>query len=171
MKSSTDRLPRMASRRPATAGELATGLARAMIRLRARLRTESAPQGDMRWTWSQLMTLSRVASEGPTTGAALAAAEHVRPQSMHETIATLRDSGLVATQPDPDDGRKLLVSATQHGRELVTRIPAVREAWLEAAIAACADEHELHALATTIELMERLADCELGPGARPVSRS
>jgi DNA-binding MarR family transcriptional regulator len=154
----------MTSGRPTTAGELATGLARAMIRLRARLRTESAPLGDMRWTWSQLMTLSRIVSDGPTTGATLAAAEHVRPQSMHETIATLRDSGLVRTGPDPDDGRKLLVSATKQGRELVTRIPAVREAWLEAALAACADERELDALATAIELMERLADCELRPG-------
>ncbi len=150
--------------------ELATGLALGMTRLRARLRAESAP-ADMNWTWSQLTTLARIVDQGPTTGAALAEAEHVRPQSMHETIAALRNGGLVAAAPDPDDRRKLLLSATDPGRQLIDRIPAIREAWLGAAIAQHVTLTEMAALRTTIAVMERLADCELtdelelGPGA------
>jgi DNA-binding MarR family transcriptional regulator len=77
--------------------DVARGLPRAMIRLRARLRAESAPD-DMRLTWSQISTLLRIAEEGPITVSALAVAEHVRPQSMAETVAALRQEGLVSAK-------------------------------------------------------------------------
>ncbi|WP_218156919.1 MarR family transcriptional regulator [Amycolatopsis saalfeldensis] len=81
-----------------------------------RLRTESAP-ADRRWAWSQITTLSRIGEEGPTTVSALAAAEHVRPQSMAETVAALDREGLVARGPDPTDGRKTLISVTEGGAD------------------------------------------------------
>ena len=55
--------------------QTATELMKAMTRLRARLRSESAPT-EMRWTWSQLTTLGRIISEGPATVSELAHAEH-----------------------------------------------------------------------------------------------
>ena len=159
-----------ARNRPSSA-VVGTDLANAMTRLRARLRRESAPV-DMRWTWSQLTTLDRILAEGPATSAALAQAEHVRPQSMHETITALRADGLIAGRPDPTDGRRILLEATDAGRELVERIRPLREAWLGAAIAACVSGEELDALITATAVMERLADCDLRPGAvgRPVGR-
>ncbi|MFF7154267.1 MarR family transcriptional regulator [Streptomyces sp. NPDC008139] len=104
---------------------------KATIWLRARLRAESATD-DMRWTWSQITTLGRIVDEGPTTASDLAAAEHVRRQSMAETLAALRDVGLITSGKDPADGRKTLLHATAEGRAPVETIPAVREAWLEA---------------------------------------
>jgi DNA-binding MarR family transcriptional regulator len=113
--------------------EVARRLPQAMVRLRARLRAESTPR-DMRWTWSQLSTLNRIATEGPTTVSALANAEHVRPQSMAETVAALRRDRLVAAKPDPTDGRKTLMAITASGRKLLSSLVPVREAWLETAI-------------------------------------
>ena len=40
----------------------------------------------------------------------LAAAEHVRPQSMAQTVGDLEDEGLVSRRPDPDDRRRALSS-------------------------------------------------------------
>lgn len=60
----------------------------------------------------------------------LAQAEHVRRQSMAETVAALRAGGLVSAAKDPNDGRKSLFSATPAGADLCERIPAAREAWL-----------------------------------------
>jgi DNA-binding MarR family transcriptional regulator len=128
-----------------------------MVRLRARLRTESAPT-DRRWTWSQITTLSRIAEEGSTTASALATAEHVRPQSMAETVAALLREGLVTREPDPTDGRKTLISMTEAGRELLSSIPAIREAWLEAAIERHLSPAERRTLADAARIMERLAD-------------
>jgi DNA-binding MarR family transcriptional regulator len=138
--------------------DVARRLPRAMIRLRARLRAESAPD-DMRWTWSQITTLARIAEEGPITVSALAVAEHVRPQSMAETVAPLRQAGLVAARSDPTDGRKTLVSATSAGRKLISNITPVREAWLEAAIEQNLTPAERRTLLKAADIMERLADC------------
>jgi DNA-binding MarR family transcriptional regulator len=129
-----------------------------MIRLRARLRAESAPD-DMRLTWSQISTLLRIAEEGPITVSALAVAEHVRPQSMAETVAALRQEGLVSAKSDPTDGRKTLMSITPAGRRLISNIGPTREDWLEAAI----DQHltvsERRTLLKAVDIMQRLADC------------
>jgi len=137
----------------ATASELMT----AMTRLRARLRSESAP-GDMRWTWSQLAALGRIVEDGPTTMTDLAQAEHVRRQSMAETVAVLRADGLVESRPDPADGRKVLLLATQQGRDLLKTIPAAREAWLGVVLDAMLDGEEQETLRKAAGIMSRLAD-------------
>lgn len=136
---------------------VAADLMTAMTRLRARLRSESTPS-DMRWTWSQLAALGRIVQEGPTTVSDLAQAEHVRRQSMAETVAALRADGLVQARPDPADGRKTLLVATGAGRDLLTGIPAAREAWLSVVIAGTLDRDEQETLRRAAEIMARLAD-------------
>jgi DNA-binding MarR family transcriptional regulator len=132
---------------------------RAMTRLRARLRTE-APIGDLPVTWSHLTVLHRVIEEGPVTATELAQAEHVRRQSMAETLTGLRAGGLITDQRDPGDGRKVLISATQAGRDLVERSSATREAWLTKAIAATLGPEELRVLHQAAQIMDRLSDAE-----------
>lgn len=139
--------------------ELASGLAQAMARLRARLRLESAPS-ERDWNWSQLLTLDRVTRDGPTTVAELAHAEHVRPQSMAETVAALKRQELVTSRPDPRDGRKALITATDEGAALVATVPALREAWLDTAIATALTDAERRCLRATISIMNRLADTD-----------
>lgn len=143
---------------PALARDVARRLPRAMVRLRARLRAESA-LGEMRCTWSQVSTLARIAEDGPATVSALAVAEHVRPQSMAETVASLRKAGFVAAKSDPTDGRKTLMSVTPAGRKLLSSIRPVREAWLEAAIEQNLTTAESRTLLKAADIMERLADC------------
>ena len=145
------------SERSQRAPEVAVELMTAMTRMRARLRAESAPS-DMRWSWSQLTTLGRLVKEGPATTSDLAQAEHVRRQSMAETIAVLRASGLVDARPDPDDGRKTLIYATAQGRTLLETIPAVREAWLGTAMTRLLEPEEQQILLKAAAIMNRLAD-------------
>ena len=135
----------------------AVELMRAMTRLRARLRTE-APLDDLPWNWMHLTVLGRIVQEGPATASELAQAEHVRRQSMAETVAGLRAGGLVVDDKDPNDGRKVLISATPAGRELVERIPAAREAWLSGAISSTLQAGERRTLQQAAEIMNRLAD-------------
>jgi DNA-binding MarR family transcriptional regulator len=140
------------------AAQTATELMKAMTRLTARLRAESAPL-DMPLTWSQITTLGRIVADGPTTASALAQAEHVRRQSMAETIEALRANDLITSEHDPTDGRKSLISATPKGHTLSTTIPAVREAWLNVAI----DElqpGERQTLLKAAAVMKRIADTD-----------
>jgi DNA-binding MarR family transcriptional regulator len=132
----------------------------AMTRLRARLRVQSAPL-DMPLTWSQLTTLDRIVKEGPTTASALAQAEHVRRQSMAETIAALRASELVSSGPDQSDARKSLIRSTAKGEELSRTIPAAREAWLNAVISESLTTDERQTLSKAAALMNRIADSDI----------
>lgn len=133
----------------------------AVTRLRSRMRAESFATD--RWSASQLSTLARLIDLGPITASALANHEHVRPQSIAETVAVLKTGGLVATAQDPLDGRKILITVTRAGRRVGTSILASRQAWLAHAIEATVPPDERAALTQTIELLTRLAACD--PGA------
>jgi DNA-binding MarR family transcriptional regulator len=135
----------------------AVRLAMAVSRLRSRIRTESG----MRSTGipiSQLAVLARIIDEGPTTAAALAAGEHVTQQAIAQSLATLKERGLVEKQADPSDGRKSLVTATAAGRKLRDGITASREEWLTQAIDAAVKPEERPLLREAIDLLERIAD-------------
>jgi DNA-binding MarR family transcriptional regulator len=113
------------------------------------------------WTWAQLMTLGRIIEEQPTTVSELAHAEHVRRQSMAETVASLREQGLITSAPDPDDGRRTLISATEDGRSLLGSIPAAREQWLSLAIRKSLSADEQQTLRKAAAVMTQLADSDL----------
>ena len=141
----------------------AVRLAMAVSRLRSRLRIESG----LRSTGipiSQLAVLGRIIDEGPTTAAALAAGEHVTQQAIAQSLATLKQRGLVEKQADPSDGRKSLVSATAAGRKLRGTIAASREEWITRAIDAAVQPEERPLLKEAIELLERIADVKLHRG-------
>ena len=141
----------------------AVRLAMAVSRLRSRIRTESG----MRSTGipiSQLAVLARIIDEGPTTAAALAAGEHVTQQAIAQSLATLKERGLVEKQADPSDGRKSLVTATAAGRKLRETLEASREEWLTQAIDAAVEPGERPLLSEAIELLERIADVKVHRG-------
>jgi DNA-binding MarR family transcriptional regulator len=141
----------------------AVRLATAVFRLRSRIRIEAG----LRSTGipiSQLAVLGRIIDEGPTTAAALAASEHVTQQAIAQSLATLKQRGLVQKQADPSDGRKSLVTATAAGRELRESLTVSREEWLTRAIDAAVKPGERPRLTEAIELLERIADVELHRG-------
>jgi DNA-binding MarR family transcriptional regulator len=108
--------------------------------------------------------LGRIIADGPTTAAALAAGEHVTQQAIAQSLATLKERGLVEKQADPSDGRKSLVTATAAGGELMDGFTASREEWLTQAIEAAVRPEERPLLAEAIELLERIADVKLQRG-------
>jgi DNA-binding MarR family transcriptional regulator len=136
--------------------EAAVELAFALKRLRARLRAEAGPTGG--WTISQLAALGRIVREGPTTASRLAQAEHVRPQSMGEIVARLKAGDLVTAEPDPTDGRKSLLRATESGRRLVVERTQSRQAWLADAIESLVEQDRAGSVLDTIVLLNALAD-------------
>jgi DNA-binding MarR family transcriptional regulator len=142
--------------------EVAVRLSVALKRLRARLREEA---GITRtgFTLTQLALLSRLIDEGPATATSLAAAEHVSQQAIAQSVATLKAGGLVQTEPDAGDRRKIMISATDTGRDRRESLLASREAWLVRAIDRIVGPDERPALDVAIELLERLAAADLRP--------
>jgi DNA-binding MarR family transcriptional regulator len=140
--------------------EVAVRLTVAISRLKSRLR-EEAGMTRSGFTISQLAILQRILDKGPTTAAALAAAEHVSQQAVAQSVAILKEAGLVRGDRDATDGRKVLISVTDAGRELFESLLSSRKAWLVEAIDAMIGPAERPNLDITIELLERLAGADL----------
>lgn len=100
-------------------------------RLRRRLR-ELAAAEDL--TPSQTSVLSRLDKRGAASASDLAAAERVRPQSMAATVAVLVEQGLVGRTPDPEDGRRQLISLTAAGQQRLQGDRHARQEWLAKAL-------------------------------------
>jgi DNA-binding MarR family transcriptional regulator len=139
---------------------LATRLALALKRLRTRLREESRASSTG-LSISQLSILQRLRLNGAATAASLAVAEHVSQQAIAQSVVPLRSAGLVRSEPDPDDGRKTLISITDAGLAMRDSIIASRDSWLAQAIDSTIDPGERAALDKAVELLERLADVAL----------
>ncbi|GAA4838394.1 MarR family transcriptional regulator [Luteimicrobium xylanilyticum] len=107
-------------------------------------------------TPSQTALLSRLGKHGPATASALATAERVRPQSVAATLGVLEERGYVVRTPDPDDGRRQLVSLTPDGQEVFEGRRQAGHEWLTQALRERLDADERRTLAEAIALMERL---------------
>lgn len=101
--------------------------------------------------------LSRLTRAGETTASALAAAERVRPQSMAVTLRVLDQRGLLRRRPDPDDGRRLVLSLSPAGRDLMDDSRRAREEWLARTLQDELSEAERTALLAAVALLDRIA--------------
>lgn len=136
-------------------GAVAHALLVAIGLVRRRLQ-QNQPAGDL--TLPQRAALSRIGRGGPTTAAALARLEQISPQSMSATLAELEARGLIARRPDPDDGRRLVLSTTAAGEKALRQRRTARTRQLAAALSAEFSEEELAQLAVAAPLLERLAE-------------
>ncbi|MER7769036.1 MarR family transcriptional regulator [Kitasatospora sp. NPDC096140] len=139
---------------PGDSAALAARELRAVFsRLRRTLR-EADGTGDL--TPSQTAVLSRLINDGPASASALAAAERVRPQSMAASLAALEQHGLIGRRPDPEDGRRLLVSLTEAGLARIADSRQAREEWLARALEEQYDEAERTTVLAALALIDRL---------------
>ncbi len=127
----------------------------ALGRVVRRLRQGHVP-GDL--TLSEVSALARLDRGGPATPGELAADERVRPQAMGVTLAQLTERALVSRTGDPDDGRRVLMSITDAGRQLLVDRRGAKAERMTGALASSFTPAEIRRLAEAVPLLERLAD-------------
>lgn len=124
-------------------------------RLRRRLKAVATGGG---LTPSQTAVLNRLWKDGASSTSALATAEQVRPQSMATIVTALDQHGLIHRAPDPNDGRRQIISLTTAGRRRAESDRQAREEWLARAMQERYTERERRVINDALSLLERLTD-------------
>jgi DNA-binding MarR family transcriptional regulator len=114
-------------------------------------------QADGELTMPETSALARLDRGGPATASALARREQISPQSMGATLASLETRGLLERHPDPADGRRVVLSVTAAGQDVLRTRRSARTQALARALTAGFSPAELRQLQAAAPLLERLA--------------
>jgi DNA-binding MarR family transcriptional regulator len=114
-------------------------------------------QADGELTLPESSALTRLDRGGPATPSALARLEQISPQSMGATLSALEARGLVERRPDPGDGRRVVVSLSETGRQALRNKRNARVEQLARALSSGFTHSELQQLMAAAPLLERLA--------------
>ncbi len=109
-------------------------------------------------TLPESSALTRLHRGGPATSSALAKLEQISPQSMGTTLAALEARRLVERHPDPADGRRVVLSVTGAGRQVIQDKRNARTQQLATALSASFTPAELRQLRAAAPLLGRLAE-------------
>jgi DNA-binding MarR family transcriptional regulator len=109
-------------------------------------------------TLAEVSVLARLEREGANTPSALAEHERIRPQAMATTLAGLEERGLVDRRPDPDDGRRVVMTVTERGRTTVHHRRSESVQRLVTVLGNDFSAAELHQLDAVLPLLDRLAE-------------
>lgn len=101
--------------------------------------------------------LSRLDTHGPTTAAHLARLEQVSPQSIGTTLQSLEARGLIQRVADPGDGRRMILSVTEAGEEILRSKRTARTEQLSRALDGLSAEDRAQLIAV-VPVLGRLAE-------------
>jgi DNA-binding MarR family transcriptional regulator len=131
------------------------GMLRVSIGLLLRRLRQVQAEGEL--TLPESSALARLDRGGPATPTALAKLEQISPQSMGATLGALEARGLVERRPHPEDGRQVLISATEAGLQALRNRRNARTEHLAQALSTGFTRSELEQLTAVAPLLERLA--------------
>ena len=132
----------------AAALQLSVGL----LKRRAR---ETARDGEL--SSPEISVLSRLDRNGPGTTAALARWEQITPQAVGATVAALEARELIARAPDPEDGRRSILTITQAGERALRAGRNALTDLMTGALSRGFTPGEIEQLRVAAPLIERLA--------------
>ena len=135
-------------------GDVAAALRISIGMLVRRLRLVQS-EGEL--TMPESSALARLDRGGPTTSSALARLEQISAQSMGATLSGLEARGLVERHPDPDDGRRVVISLSNAGLAALRDKRNARTERLAEALSSGFTDAELRQLIAAVPLIERLA--------------
>ena len=136
------------------AGQVAAAL-RVSIGLLLRRLRQVRVEGEL--SLPESSALVRLDRSGPATPSELAKREQISPQSMGATLAALQARGLIERRPDPQDGRRAVLSVTGAGHDVLRDKRNARTDQLAQALSTGFTQAELRQLIAAAPLLERLA--------------
>ena len=134
---------------------LASELRVSVMRLRRRLANERDPGNDL--SINSMAVLGSLFRHGDLTVGELAGLEHVQPPSMTRKVTGLEQGGYVARRSHETDGRVVMVTLTEQGRERVLADRRRRDEWLARRLRELTTE-ERAVLRAAAPILQRLSE-------------
>jgi DNA-binding MarR family transcriptional regulator len=134
---------------------------RAIVRLNRRLR---AAGSNSSLSAGKLSALGFLYAHPPCSPGELAAAERLQPQSLTRLLSELENDRYITRAKSSEDRRQSLLEITQEGKRVFIRDMRERDQWLMQAIS-CLSETEQQVLRIAANIMNRLADLDMGADA------
>lgn len=133
---------------------LAAALRVSVARLTRRLRSERDPENEL--SLGQLSVLGALFRNGECSVGDLATHERVRPPSMTRTVNCLLEGGYVVRRAHDTDGRQVMITLADKGRETLSADRKRRDAWLARQLRELTPD-ERSVLRQAAPIIERLA--------------
>jgi DNA-binding MarR family transcriptional regulator len=136
--------------------DLASSLRDIVSRMHKRLRREVKSADNLSLT--EITTLSYLYTNGSMYPSELAEATMVKAQSMSQIITHLEELEIITKTPSETDKRKVAISLTDFGRQMVEQTRYERDEWMDNAIEQNLSAAEKKTLQDAVMLMNKLAD-------------
>jgi DNA-binding MarR family transcriptional regulator len=140
--------------------EVAAALHLSVGQLRRRLR-QVTREGEI--TFPEAAALAKLDRGGPGTSAELARSEQISPQSMGATLAGLEARGFLKRSSDPADARRVVMSLTESGLQMLNSRRNERVEELAHALSTRFTSEEIEKLRVAAALLDRLAQSIVPP--------
>lgn len=137
--------------------ELASELSTVVTRLVKKLRKESATGQQLSLTERTTLALLK---NGGMLPSELASAEKITNQSMSQILNHLMDLGLIDRTASETDRRKVIISLTAAGEEMIQKVKNEKNEWLSDALSATCTDEEQKLLRSAIGPLGRIIDYE-----------
>jgi DNA-binding MarR family transcriptional regulator len=137
---------------------LATDLGTVIIRLVKKLRKESATGQQLSLT--ERSTLSLLHQHKQMLPSELASMEKITNQSMSQVLSNLLKLGYIVRTASETDKRKVIISLTTAGEEMILQRKSERDQWLTRAIRETCNEEEVALMRQLIGPLTKLVDFE-----------
>jgi DNA-binding MarR family transcriptional regulator len=136
--------------------ELASSLRDIVSRMHKRLRREVKSVDNLSLT--EVTTLSYLYTNGSMYPSELAEVTMVKAQSMSQIITHLEELGIITKTPSDTDKRKVAISLTDFGKQMVEQTRYERDEWMDDAIEKNLSAAEKKTLLEAVALMNKLTD-------------
>ena len=135
---------------------LATDLRTVVTRLVKKLRKQSTPGENLSMT--ERSTIALLDQYGQLYPNELAAMEKITTQSMSQILNHLLELGCIIRTPSQTDKRKVIISLSPVGKEVLVKVRNERDEWLSNALEKSCTPDEIYALVQAIKPLKKLVD-------------
>jgi len=136
--------------------QLATELRTVVTRLMKKLRKQSNMGEGLSFT--ERSTISLLEQYKELLPNELAAMEKITTQSMSQILAHLHELGIIIRTPSLTDKRKVIISLSEMGRNVLYQVRNERDEWLSRAIAETCNPEDQYALLKALGPLTKLVD-------------